>query len=99
MTALSRKQIQDIEGKIYLISRLPREKWSAAFSEITSDLKQMIASFEKDRRRDSARVRRCLKVLLAILDSGHIVIQGTEDLEVFRWIKKEARSILTEGDS
>ncbi len=98
MTHMSRKQIADVEGKIYMISRMPREKWSGAFSEITSDLKKMISTFESDRKRHSDRVKRCLTVLLAILDSGHIVIKETDDLEVFRWIKKEARAILSEED-
>jgi len=97
MTELSKKQITEIEGKLYLISRLPLEKKSSAFSEITNDLKKMIQTFEKERGHASARVKRCLKVLLAILESGHVVIKEPEDLEVFRWIKKEARSILSES--
>jgi hypothetical protein len=98
MTHLSRKQIAEIEGKIYLISQMPREKRSEKFSEIITDIKHLIATFEKDRKRHSARVKRCLTVLLGCLDSSHVNIVSVEDREVWMWVINEARTIVSTWD-
>lgn len=91
---LSRKQIAEIEGKIYLLSRTPRDQWSTKLSEIIGDIKKMIADFERGRKHHFASVKRCLVVLLKLLESGHVSIISVEDREVFNWVLKEARRIV-----
>lgn len=90
----SSKQIAEIEGRIYIASRLPREQLSAALSEIVADFKKIVREFEKGRKHHSARAKRCLVVLLTLLDSGHVSIVSIEDREVWEWARKEARKII-----
>jgi len=94
----SLKEIEQIEGEVYLLSRLKPDERLAKLSEITTRVKKILNEFDKRRKQHLQPVRRCLVVLSSVFDSGHVSIMSSEDREIYQWCRKEIRYYLEHWD-
>lgn len=88
------KEIAELEGEIYLLSKLPLEERSTKLSEIIKRLRRIVHTFDQRRKLHFDSVRRCLIVLDKLLDSGTVSITNMESSEVYSWARTEIRKIL-----
>ena len=82
---LSRREIEDIRGLIYLAKKAPHDERSQRFTEISERISEMLSGFERRKRLHLEPVRLALVVLLKLLRNGHVNIVSVEDRNAYTW--------------
>ncbi len=94
----SEKEIGELEGQVYMLSRLKPDERLKKLSEIITRFKKILHEFPRTRKQHLDPVKQCLIVLRSLFADGHIVLISEKDRDVSKWCLEEIEYFLAHWD-